>query len=151
LLSREFDCGLAQCEGMWAFAWYDRGRDTLLLSRDRFGEKPLYIWRRKEGIYFASEPKFLFALAGDRPCVNLHQLKRYLVNGYKSLYKGRETFFEHVFELPAGHCATIDSAAVYSEAPFWRATFPLPRQEMTYGEAVAGTRSRLMRSMEIRL
>src|ERR1700730_8717566 len=104
LLSCEFDAGLSRCEGMWAFAWYDRQRDELLLSRDRFGEKPLYVWQRQEGIYFGSEPKFLFALAGAGARVNLRQLRRYLVNGYKSLYKGRDTFFEGVAELPAGCC-----------------------------------------------
>ena len=151
LLARDFDRGLSRCEGMWAFAWYDRGRDELLLSRDRFGEKPLYIWRREEGIYFASEPKFLFALAGERADINLRQLRRYLVNGYKSLYKGRETFFEGISELPAGHFACIDRTGAYSEKPFWQARFPPPRQDMTYEEAVCGTRSRLMRSMQIRL
>src|SRR4051794_40047964 len=33
------------CEGMWAFASYDERGGTLLLSRDRFGEKPLYLLR----------------------------------------------------------------------------------------------------------
>ena len=51
---------------MWAFAWYDERDGTLLLSRDRFGEKPLYLWRREAGLYFASEVKGLAALAGSR-------------------------------------------------------------------------------------
>src|ERR1700761_2026570 len=37
---------LDKCEGMWALAWYDERDGTLLLSRDRFAEKPLYLWRR---------------------------------------------------------------------------------------------------------
>jgi asparagine synthase (glutamine-hydrolysing) len=151
LLAREGAPGLSRCEGMWAFGWYDRERDELLLSRDRFGEKPLYVWRRQEGIYFASEPKFLFALAGERARVNLRQLRRYLVNGYKSLYKSRDTFFDGIVELPGGHCARIDRDGHYSEARFWQPQFPEPRRDMTYQEAVTGTRSRLMRSMEIRL
>ncbi len=151
LLAREGDSGLSRCEGMWAFAWYDRERQDLLLSRDRFGEKPLYLWQRAEGIYFASEPKFLFALAGERARINLHQLRRYLVNGYKSLYKGRDTFFDGVIELPGGHCARADRYGNYSEFRFWYPRFSALRDEMTYQEAVAGTRSRLLRSMEIRL
>ena len=35
---------LDRLEGMWAFAWYDEHAGRLLLSRDRFGEKPLYLW-----------------------------------------------------------------------------------------------------------
>src|SRR4051794_36137371 len=36
---------LDACEGMWAFASYDERDGTLMLSRDRFGEKPLYLLR----------------------------------------------------------------------------------------------------------
>jgi asparagine synthase (glutamine-hydrolysing) len=151
LLSCAFDADLTRCEGMWAFAWYDGQRDELLLSRDRFGEKPLYVWQREEGLYFGSEPKFLFALAGRRAPINVRQLRRYLVNGYKSLYKGRDTFFEGVFELPAGCCAAIDRTRAYTERRFWQPKFRSPCADMTYEEAVSGTRSRLMHSMQIRL
>lgn len=151
MLAREGRGALSRCEGMWAFAWYDARRDELLLSRDRFGEKPLYIWRRKEGIYFASEPKFLFALAGERPRVNVQHLRRYLVNGYKSLYKTAETFFEGVDELPGGSCAVVDGEGRYRVSSFWKPSFPRPDESMTYEEAVAGARERLMRSVDIRL
>src|SRR5919106_1926124 len=90
------------CEGMWAFAAYDEGDGTLLLSRDRFGEKPLYLLRDGDRLYFGSEAKFVFALAGRKPAVNLRQLQRHLVNGYKSLYKSGETFFEGLEELEPG-------------------------------------------------
>ncbi len=77
--------GLDDCEGMWAFAWLDEG--GLTLARDRFGEKPLFVYEDGDGVYFGSEPKFLFALLGRTPEVNLAHLYRYLVNGYKALYK----------------------------------------------------------------
>jgi asparagine synthase (glutamine-hydrolysing) len=151
MLAREAERGLSRCEGMWAFAWYDTRRDELMLSRDRFGEKPLYVWSRKEGIYFASEAKFLFALAGERPRANLQHLKRYLVNGYKSLYKTAHTFFEGVRELPGGTCGVIDGKGNYRESFFWKPSFPRSDDSMTYEQAVAGTRERLMHSMCIRL
>src|ERR1700733_11800247 len=53
---------LDRCEGMWALAAYDETDDSLLLSRDRFGEKPLYVLRGADGIYFGSEVKFIEAL-----------------------------------------------------------------------------------------
>ncbi len=37
---------LDRFEGMWAFALYDEASGRLTLSRDRFGEKPLYLLRR---------------------------------------------------------------------------------------------------------
>ncbi|MCX7651675.1 MAG: asparagine synthase (glutamine-hydrolyzing) [Bacteroidia bacterium] len=48
-------------EGMFAFALYDEDKDTLLLARDPFGIKPLWVAVRSEGIYFASELKVLTA------------------------------------------------------------------------------------------
>ena len=40
---------LDRCEGMWAFAAHDERDGSLLLSRDRFGEKPLYLYRFQSG------------------------------------------------------------------------------------------------------
>ena len=82
------------CEGMWGFAWYSKSTGNLYLCRDRFGEKPLYVYQDGEATYFGSEPKFVFALLGRMLPVNRQHLCRYLVNGYKALYKSRETFFE---------------------------------------------------------
>ena len=45
----------ARLDGMWAFAIVDRPRRRLLLSRDRFGEKPLFYSARPGSFVFASE------------------------------------------------------------------------------------------------
>ena len=92
--------GLSECEGMWAFALFNHENGQLVLSRDRFGEKPLYIHRCQNGdVFFASEIKFIISLLGQKLPINIRHLRRYLVNGYKSLYKTRETFFEGLEEL----------------------------------------------------
>ncbi|MCX7671804.1 MAG: asparagine synthetase B, partial [Anaerolineae bacterium] len=45
----------ARFNGMWAFAIWDAPRRRLLLSRDRVGIKPLYLWRDAGRFAFASE------------------------------------------------------------------------------------------------
>jgi asparagine synthase (glutamine-hydrolysing) len=141
---------LDRCEGMWALAHFDARKGSLLLSRDRFGEKPLYLHRDSSGLYFASEPKFLFALLGKSLPVNKNHLRRYLVNGYKSLYKTRETFFEGLEELPARSALVVDPSGKETCNEYWVPKCQ-PQAEMSREDAVKGTRERLMRAVEIRL
>ena len=46
---------LSRFNGMWAFALYDIENDELILSRDRYGEKPLYYYKDDRKIVFSSE------------------------------------------------------------------------------------------------
>src|SRR6266566_3708958 len=56
------DC-VTPLRGMFAFAIWDASAETLLLARDRFGIKPLYVVSGPWGIAFASELKALHATA----------------------------------------------------------------------------------------
>lgn len=136
-------------EGMWAFALYDRRARRLLLSRDRFGEKPLVLWEADDGLYFASTPNHLFALAGRRPPVNRRHVARFLVNGYKSLYKTDELFFEQVRELPPATNLEIDLRNRQRAMRYW--TLPVEPRQMSLDDAVAGVRGRLIESVRLRL
>ncbi|RMF82808.1 MAG: asparagine synthase (glutamine-hydrolyzing), partial [Planctomycetota bacterium] len=107
-------------EGMWALAIYDARTRSLLLSRDRFGEKPLYLLDTPDGLYFGSEIKLLTALSGRRLTVNGRHIARFLVNGYKSLYKTDGEFFEGVRRLSAATNLRIDSAGRRCEQRYWR-------------------------------
>jgi len=55
LLLREGANGLARVRGMFALAWWDDRERTLLLARDRFGIKPLYVACDAKRVAFASE------------------------------------------------------------------------------------------------
>jgi asparagine synthase (glutamine-hydrolysing) len=141
---------LDRMEGMWAFAVYDEADGSLTLCRDRFGEKPLYLFRHDGGLYFGSEPKCLAALSGVRPRVNLSHLQRYMVNGYKALYKTRETFFEGIVELEPGTRLRIESDGVESLHRYWQPQLAVD-DTMSYAAAVDGVRDRLIRSVQLRL
>lgn len=49
-------------DGMWAFAIHDQLNQEVLLSRDRFGEKPLFYGWRDGAFFFASEARALRAV-----------------------------------------------------------------------------------------
>lgn len=141
---------LDRCEGMWAFAIYDEKDGTLTLCRDRFGEKPLYIYKDNTGLYFGSEIKFIRELLGHPLKVNDDQVCRYLVNGYKALYKGTQTFFRDVTELKPGSVMVLSPGGVTSTSVYWNPRIS-QNQDMTYDEAVKGTRDHLLRAVELRL
>lgn len=90
-------------EGMWSIAIYDKLKKKLVLSRDRFGEKPLYFFKNKDGIYFASEIKVIKRLSSVKFETNLQKIKKFLQFGYKSIFKDNETFFKKIFSFEPSH------------------------------------------------
>ena len=85
-----------------AFALWDARTRTLVLARDRFGEKPLYYSRtRRRGCCSRSELKSLLQVPGFTP--------RHLRRGRARLRllrlrrRRRGSIFEGVRKLPAGH------------------------------------------------
>lgn len=142
--------GLDRCEGMWAFALFDETDGSLTLCRDRFGEKPLYLFREDGAILFGSEIKFLAALRGRPFDVNEPHLDRYLVNGYKSLYKSGETFFRGVHELRPGTVLRIGAEGQESSWRYWEPQFATD-ESLTYPQAVELVREAVLRSVRLRL
>ena len=141
---------LEKLEGMWAFAWYDEATGTLLLSRDRFGEKPLYVLSKNNGLYFASETRALAAIANDSLKVNENHLIRNLVNGYRSLYKTNETFFLEVEELSPSTCLKIDSNGKTFSYNYWKPKF-VENTKLSYLDAVDMTREAVIKATKLRM
>jgi asparagine synthase (glutamine-hydrolysing) len=86
--------------GMFAVALWDEPARTLLLARDRAGQKPVHYAERGGRLYFASEIKSLLAARAVDPSLNLAALDHYLA----FLYTPRDaSIFEGVRKLPPGH------------------------------------------------
>jgi asparagine synthase (glutamine-hydrolysing) len=137
-------------EGMWAFAIFDTRKGKLFLSRDRFAEKPLYYFSDNDGFYFGSEIKFIKELSAVKFAVNDTQIIRYLVNGYKSLYKKDETYFKGVKELGYASNMTIDRKGLTSTSRYWKPECSIA-DGMSMEEAIEGSKYHLLESMRIRL
>lgn len=140
---------LDRFEGMWAFALHDAQSGSLTLSRDRFAEKPLYYFQDQSGLYFASEVKTIEMLLGRRLAPNQQQMKRFLVNGYRSLNKHNQTFFEGLSELPAGSCMVLQPDQLPRIERYWEPSYnPV---DISRADAVAGIRERLIEAVRVRL
>jgi asparagine synthase (glutamine-hydrolysing) len=137
-------------EGMWAFAVYDARKRTLFLARDRFAEKPLYLRRTPDGVYFGSQIQFLGSLSDTRLEPDLDQVKRYLALGYKSLYKTPRTFFAGVSELRYAECLTLGPGESGEPRRYWRPKLEV-NERMSLEDAIEGTRERLIDSMRLRI
>lgn len=90
-------------DGMWALIIYDKVKDKLIISRDRFGVKFLYYCKIDNEIYFASEKKALISLFNkvNKPIrVNLNYAINFFVKGNND-YKN-ETFYEEIFSINEG-------------------------------------------------
>lgn len=95
--------------GMWALAIYDSQTGVVVLSRDRFGVKPLYFWETEQLFAFASEIKAFTGLDGWRARANGQAVHDFLLSSLQD--HSRETMFAGVFQLEPGTCATIDCRA----------------------------------------
>jgi asparagine synthase (glutamine-hydrolysing) len=78
---RGADC-VVPLRGMFAFAIWDRRRQQLVIARDRFGIKPLYLTRRPWGLAFASELKALVEAGLTDRTLNPAALDAFLQLGY---------------------------------------------------------------------
>ena len=96
-------------DGMFSIALFDRETENLYLARDYFGEKPLYVLKTDDGIYFGSEPKAIWGLQGKQNKVNTTKIANFLVNGYKSLFKDKDDFFEGLERVEPGCIEIINS------------------------------------------
>ncbi|HEX6740015.1 MAG TPA: asparagine synthase (glutamine-hydrolyzing) [Vicinamibacteria bacterium] len=94
----------ARLDGMWAAAIADLGRRRLVLSRDRFGIKPLY-WALEGGVLLVgSEIRQILAARGRRPRAHAPLVAAHLRQ--ERLPCLEETFFEGVQAVPpASWCA----------------------------------------------
>lgn len=91
---------IERLNGMFAFAIWDERRQSLMLGRDRSGEKPLYYWYDSKELVFASELRALFAHPRVPRDLDPVALRRYLLHGY---FPAPLSPISGIRKLPAGH------------------------------------------------
>jgi asparagine synthase (glutamine-hydrolysing) len=111
------ESAVSRFRGMWAFAWLDMWRGTLLLSRDRFGIKPLYYTKQGDKIAFASEIKALLQAKVLPARTGRNELFEYLAFG--SLSKPFAEPFDNLNAVAPGTNLHVRLSDLYTREDRW--------------------------------
>ena len=117
---RQWGCGcFSRLNGMWAMVLLDLRDRKIIISRDRFGIKPLFYYRGKNRLVIGSEVKQLLA-AGAPAIANRAAISRFIRNLRPET--SEETFFKDIFVQPAATFAEIslEGGAEISFQTYWR-------------------------------
>ena len=125
---------LPRLNGMFAFALWDPRSQSLLLARDRFGEKQLYLRPLPNGqLWAASEIRPLLSL-GPLPAGNTDALCwDFLLFGLAD--HTEQTFFPGIRQLLPGHCLRVHAGQPQPPRRWYRIPrLPVPAIPDTAGQ-----------------
>lgn len=138
-------------EGMWSLAIWDEYKKKLLISRDRFGEKPLYFYSNNKGFFFGSEIRYISQLSSNEFNINSNKISNYIFQGFKGVNKTNETFFKEVFKFPSSSYCYLDfknySKPIFKK--FWQLKYK--PKNISFNQAVEKTNFLLKKSIKMRL
>ena len=92
-------CG-ERLQGAYSLACWNSADSSLVLLRDRLGERALYWCSTPQALYFASEPAQLLAVDSIDPAPNLERALAYLL---KQPFDSTWSFFRAIHRLPEAH------------------------------------------------
>ena len=92
---------------MFAFAIHDSKSNSLILARDRFGEKPLYYAKRRKEFIFCSELKSIFAFPNVRFQINAEALTEFFK--YNKI-SSEHSILKDVYKIKPGCYLTMNIA-----------------------------------------
>jgi asparagine synthase (glutamine-hydrolysing) len=127
----------ARLNGMFAFAIWDDRHQCVVLGRDRFGKKPLFLAQDGRRVAWASETKPLLRLPWVSRRIRPDALNLLLRHNY---VPGLLTMFEGISEVPPGSTVRIDADGVASST-FWslRDVVPHAPEPQDFDTAVGTT------------
>lgn len=137
------------CNGMFAFAFWDKEKEELTLVRDRLGIKPLYYARTHEHTLFSSEIRALLSSGMIDRQLNRNTIGEYL--RYSTVH-GSNTIIDGVYMLPPGSAMTITDTDNRIDT-YWHASTNYRKEmaRMDYTDTTAIIRKSLSEAVERRL
>ena len=142
------DC-VKRFRGMFAFALWDRNRQTFFMARDRLGVKPMYYALLDNGILlFGSELKSILAHGGLRRDIDPLAVEEYFALGYVAEPR---TVFKQAKKLPPAQTLSIRRGESVGEpVAYWDVRFTLDNQ-VSLADAQSELVHRLQESIQLRM
>lgn len=117
-LSQNHPNDIYKINGMFAFAFFNRKKRNLMLSRDRFGIKPLYYSKNKNfDIIFSSEIKPLIENNLVSKEISTHDIENYLLFGGSNIHN---EIFKNIRSVKPGNFLQLNIDGEISEQPYVR-------------------------------
>ena len=108
---------VAKLDGMFAFGLYDLVRNQLLLGRDPFGKKPLYLYSSPETLYFCSDIRAIQSVFRSALSLNYQALDYYLT---ELSVPQPLTIWNEVRQLEPGSYSVVDlSSLECKDTRYW--------------------------------
>lgn len=135
--------------GMWSFAIFDKERERIFMSRDRFGVKPLYYYYDDEKFIFGSEIKEILSIKSVERRANLDTLSAFLVIGCMDYGSG--TMFDNIYQLVGGHNLYLDCNTMDVSIKRYYDIRKVKRNQNTFEENSKHFENSFLKSVEYRL
>jgi len=117
--------------GMWALAIWNKKNNSMILSRDRLGIKPLYYYHNKNKVIFGSEPKAIIqgiqkSLHLNHQAVSDYFSYRYVLNG--------GSFFKEIKMLKPGNHKIFHGNGLVKTIKYW--DLEIATEKSDFGENI---------------
>jgi asparagine synthase (glutamine-hydrolysing) len=143
------DCFL-KFNGMWALCLFDKENGKVILSRDRFGVKPLYYFQTENGIYASSEIKQLLTTGLIQRKPNYEVLMNFLV--LSLVEQDNQTFYDSIFSLPPSHNLIFDlNDKEFNLVKYFHLKIDQEVRKLKEEEAILGYHTLFLDSIRLRL
>ncbi|MBG0842660.1 MULTISPECIES: N-acetylglutaminylglutamine amidotransferase [Pseudomonadaceae] len=122
---------LPKLNGMFAFAVWERDKQSLFIARDRLGVKPLYLSRTGERLRFASSLPALLQGGDIAKTLDAVALNHYL--NFHAVVPAPRTILAGVEKLPPATWMRIDADGKIEQKTWWTLQFGPQDDEAGYG------------------
>ncbi len=123
LYEYEGESFIHKIDGMFSIVIIDKIKNRLFLARDRFGIKPLYLYKNKNTFFISSEIKAFipFSLEDSSWSFNSSFLKEYIM--FRDL-TGENTFIQNVKKILPGYTMKIDQNLNITKKRYFNLSVP---------------------------